>query len=72
MTLPLPQFVPYWGDDENIAVTNVLSNSDYLNEHETVRRFEKEFAQMVGSKYCAAVTSGTAALHVASRAALDT
>ena len=71
MTRIIPQFVPYWGDDETSAVTNVLRNSDYLNEHETVRRFEKEFAQSVGAKHCAAVTSGTAALYVAACAVFE-
>lgn len=64
--LPIFQFIPYWGDDEHTAVTDVLDHSDYLNEHETVRRFEREFADCVGAKYCAAVTSGTAALYIAS------
>lgn len=70
MTSVLPQFVPHWGDDEIAAVTELLGNSDYLNEHETVRLFEKEFARSVGAKHCAAVTSGTAALYIAACAAL--
>ena len=70
MTPVLPQFVPHWGDDEVAAVTELLCNSDYLNEHETVRLFEREFARSVGAKYCAAVTSGTAALYIAACAAL--
>ena len=64
--MTLPQFVPYWGRDEIDAVTRVLSESDYLNEHETVRSFEREFARFVGARHCAAVTSGTAALYCAS------
>lgn len=64
--MTLPQFVPYWGRNEIDAVTRVLSESDYLNEHETVREFEREFARFVGAKHCAAVTSGTAALYCAS------
>ena len=63
---PIPQFVPYWGRDEIDAVAHVLSESDYLNEHETVREFEREFARFVGARHCAAVTSGTAALYCAS------
>ena len=62
----IPQFVPYWGRDEIDAVTRVLSESNYLNEHETVREFEREFARLVGARHCAAVTSGTAALYCAS------
>lgn len=63
--MTLPQFVPYWGRDEIDAVARVLSESDYLNEHETVREFEREFARFVGARHCAAVTSGTAALYCA-------
>ena len=64
--MTLPQFVPYWGRDEIDAVARVLSESDYLNEHETVREFEREFAKFVGARHCAAVTSGTAAIYCAS------
>ena len=67
--MTLPQFVPYWGRDEIDAVAKVLSESDYLNEHETVRAFEREFARFVGARHCAALTSGTAALYCASCAA---
>ena len=62
----IPQFVPYWGRGDIDAVARVLSESDYLNEHETVREFEREFARFVGARHCAAVTSGTAALYCAS------
>lgn len=68
MTAPIPQFVPYWGKEEADAVSRVLG-SGYLNEHETVRGFEREFAAFVGAKYCVAVTSGTAALYCAACAA---
>lgn len=64
--MTLPQFVPYWSRGEIDAVVRVLSESDYLNEHETVREFEREFARFVGARHCAAVTSGTAALYCAS------
>jgi perosamine synthetase len=60
----IPQFIPYWGEDEANAVADVLA-SDYLNEHKTVREFEKKFAEFVGAKYCSAVTSGTMALYIA-------
>ena len=48
----------------------MITESDYLNEHETVREFEREFARFVGARHCAAVTSGTAALYCAACAAL--
>ena len=65
----IPQFVPYWGRNEAGAVARILAESDYLNEHETVREFEREFARHVGARHCAAVTSGTAALYCAACAA---
>ena len=68
MTAAMPQFVPYWGREEAEAVSRVLG-SDYLNEHETVRAFEREFAGFVGARHCVAVTSGTAALYCAACAA---
>lgn len=60
----IPQFVPYWGDLEKSLVLEVLE-SDYLNEHKTVRLFEEQFAKYVGAKYCVTVTSGTIALYLA-------
>ena len=63
--MTIPQFVPYWGEAEAEAVSRVVTESDYLNEHETVREFEREFARLVGARHCAAVTSGTAALYCA-------
>ena len=68
MTAPIPQFVPYWGPEEAEAVSRVLG-SDYLNEHKSVREFEREFAAFVGARHCVAVTSGTAALYCAACAA---
>ena len=65
----IPQFVPHWGLAENEAVYAILENDGYLNEHHTVRKFEKAFADMVGAKYCAVVTSGTAALYCSIKAA---
>ena len=61
----IPHFVPYWGRDEIDAVAGILENSDYLNEHKTVRSFESSFARYVGAKYCVVVPSGTTALYCA-------
>jgi len=43
----IPQFIPYWDEFEKKAVTRVLER-DYLNEHKTVREFEKKFSEFVG------------------------
>lgn len=46
------------------AVTEVL-RSDYLTQGPFVERFEKEICRITGAKYCVAVTSATAGLHIA-------
>ena len=40
----IPQFIPYWDENEIRAVERILSK-DYLNEHKTVREFERKFAE---------------------------
>ena len=53
-------------DQEDInAVTKVLK-SDNLTQGPLIAAFEKEISKYVGAKYSVAVTSGTAALHLAS------
>jgi len=54
-------------DDKN-AVLSVLE-SNFLTQGPTVERFEAAVAERVGAKFGVAVTSGTAALHVACLAA---
>ncbi|KYG82848.1 UDP-4-amino-4,6-dideoxy-N-acetyl-beta-L-altrosamine transaminase [Roseivirga echinicomitans] len=50
--------------DEDIqAVVDVLQ-SDYLTQGPEIFKFEKAFADYVGSKYAVAVANGTAALHL--------
>jgi len=63
----IPQFVPYWNQQEINAVHKVLE-SDYLNEYKTVREFEKKFAEFVGAKYCVTCTSGSTALYLGIKA----
>jgi perosamine synthetase len=60
----IPQFIPYWDESEKKAVVKIL-DKDYLNEHKTVREFEKKFSEFVGAKYCITCTSGTTALYLA-------
>ncbi|HOV43184.1 MAG TPA: aminotransferase class I/II-fold pyridoxal phosphate-dependent enzyme, partial [Syntrophothermus lipocalidus] len=56
-------------DEEDIkAVTEVLKG-DYLTTGPKVAEFEQAFAAWVGAKYAVAVSSGTAALHLACLAA---
>jgi dTDP-4-amino-4,6-dideoxygalactose transaminase len=46
------------------AVARVLQNSSFILGPE-VERFERNFAQYIGTRFCVAVNSGTAALHLA-------
>ena len=65
-------YIPYgrqWIDDDDIkAVVDVL-RSDWMTQGPRVKEFEDRFAEYCGVKYAVAVTSGTAALHVACLAA---
>ena len=42
----IPQFIPYWDESENKQVNKIL-HADYLNEHKTVREFEKALHQAI-------------------------
>jgi UDP-4-amino-4,6-dideoxy-N-acetyl-beta-L-altrosamine transaminase len=60
--------IPYgrqWVDERDIrAVVNVLK-SDYLTQGPVIEQFEGAVAKYCGAKYAVAVSSGTAALHLA-------
>jgi perosamine synthetase len=57
---------PVLGAAERSAVLGVLDRGVLSGHHAPeVRGLEREFAAFVGSKYCLATNSGTAALHVA-------
>ncbi|MCP4482328.1 MAG: UDP-4-amino-4,6-dideoxy-N-acetyl-beta-L-altrosamine transaminase [bacterium] len=62
------KFIPYGKqslDDSDIqAVINVLQ-SDWLTQGPCIEKFEKTVARKLGAKYAVAVSSGTAALHIA-------
>lgn len=64
--------IPYgkqWIDDDDIkAVIDVLKG-DWLTQGPKVNEFEKALAEYCGSTYAVAVSSGTAALHLACLAA---
>jgi UDP-4-amino-4,6-dideoxy-N-acetyl-beta-L-altrosamine transaminase len=51
-------------EEDKKAVTETLE-SDFLTTGPKIQEFEKKFAKYVGAKYAVAVSSGTAALHVA-------
>lgn len=57
----------YIEDDDIAAVTEVLK-SGYLTTGPKIAEFEADLAKTVGAKYSVAVSSGTAALHIAALA----
>mgnify|MGYP000243956052 CR=1 FL=1 len=64
----IPMANPFIGEEEANAVFEAV-NSGWLSMGPKVAEFEKDFAEMVGSKYAIATNNGTAALHVAMIAA---
>jgi dTDP-4-amino-4,6-dideoxygalactose transaminase len=60
----IPIAKPYIGREETEAVLEVM-NSGQLAQGPRVKAFEKSFAAYIGVKHAVAVTSGTAALHLA-------
>lgn len=61
---PIPFHRPSIGQDEISAVQQVLE-SHWLTTGPVAQQFEREFAEFVGCKYAIAVSSCTAALHLA-------
>jgi perosamine synthetase len=62
-TRPIPLSKPYIDEREEELVLEVL-RSGRLSLGPTIERFEELFAERVGAPYAAAVTSGTAGLHL--------
>jgi perosamine synthetase len=60
----LPWFVPEMGEAERAGVLRVL-DSNYVNDGDVTRDFERRVAEIVGVKHCVGVTSGTAAITLA-------
>ena len=63
--IPLAQ--PVLGEPEEQAVLEVL-RSGQLSLGPRLEAFEREFAERLGARHASAVSSGTAALHLALRA----
>ncbi|OFW15530.1 MAG: hypothetical protein A3F70_09775 [Acidobacteria bacterium RIFCSPLOWO2_12_FULL_67_14] len=61
---PIPLSDLYYGPEEEAAVVRVL-RSRWLSMGPEVEAFESEMASMLGVEYALAVSSGTAALHLA-------
>ena len=61
-------FLPYgrqWIDEDDIAAVTRVLRSDYLTTGPEIKAFEAELASYVGARYCVAVSSATAGLHIA-------
>jgi perosamine synthetase len=67
-TRPVPLSAPYLDEREEQAVVEVL-RSGRLSLGPRIDEFEERFAERVGAPYAAAVSSGTAGLHLLCRAA---
>jgi perosamine synthetase len=68
VTEPIPLARPLLGETEEQAVLDVL-RSGQLSLGSRLPAFEEEFARRVGARYATGVSSGTAGLHLALRAA---
>lgn len=64
MDIKIPVSKPYITQEEENAVNGVL-RSGWIMQGEKVEEFERKFCEYTGSKYAVAVSSGTAALHLA-------
>lgn len=65
MTKPILLSTPHMGDREHQFVAEAFATNWIAPIGPNVDAFEQEFCQTVGSSYAAAVSSGTAALHLA-------
>src|SRR5687767_4836232 len=66
--VPLP-YGRQWLDDEDIAAVVEVLRGDWLTQGPAIPRFEQALAEVCGARYAVAVSSGTAALHIACLAA---
>jgi dTDP-4-amino-4,6-dideoxygalactose transaminase len=61
-TKPFPEW-PVYGDPERGALKRVLESGKWFRgSGQEVERFEQEYAQLLGAKYCVATANGTSAL----------
>ncbi|MFC1516092.1 DegT/DnrJ/EryC1/StrS family aminotransferase [Thermodesulfobacteriota bacterium] len=68
MKKEIPWFLPSIGKRDYELVEQVL-DSNYINDGEVTRQFERRIAELIGARHCVAVTSGTAAITLALMAA---
>ena len=66
------KYIPYgrqWIDDDDIRAVVKVIKSDWLTQGPTIKEFETALCIYTGARYTVAVSSGTAALHIACLAA---
>ncbi|NLB88286.1 MAG: UDP-4-amino-4,6-dideoxy-N-acetyl-beta-L-altrosamine transaminase [Syntrophomonadaceae bacterium] len=66
---PIIFYAQQYIDEEDIKSVIKILQGNYLTTGPYINKFEQEFAKKVGAKYAVAVSSGTAALHIANLAA---
>lgn len=64
MKWDVPLFRIYWDEEDVNSTVAVIRSGSHWAVGESVTRFEKELAAFTGTKYAAAVNSGTSALHI--------
>jgi UDP-4-amino-4,6-dideoxy-N-acetyl-beta-L-altrosamine transaminase len=67
----MPKFIKYAGqtiDEDDIQAVVEVLKSDYLSQGPKIEEFEKKLADFTGARFCLAVASGSAALHLAVKA----
>ena len=67
--IPLIPYGKHYLDQDDVRAVVDVINGSHLTQGPAVGDFEKAVADYVGAKYAVAVSSGTAALHLASIAA---
>jgi perosamine synthetase len=61
---PIPVFRP-WYDEREASAVGAVIESRWVGQGPVVAEFERRFAERVGARHAVAVSSGTAALHLA-------
>lgn len=64
----MADFIPYgkhWVDEMDVKAVDAVLRSDFLVQGPCVDKFEEALCNYTGAKYAVAVSSGTAALHLA-------
>lgn len=55
----------HWIDEEDIRVVADTLRSDFISQGRKIEDFERAFCEYTGARFCVALSSGTAALHLA-------